>query len=323
MDVRYIPLAPENEPPPPQLDSDTLMQNNIPDLPGADSGRITVTGDYSAGHQGLITDSPSGHVHSIYSRRFVQPHEPFSGSELDEGESTADYLIPGDLWFQTDPSTDDTQTDLKAWFGKRWVNINGVPTGSVQAFFGATAPFGWLLCYGQGIDKNLYPGLWEMFQYTYGGAGDTFNLPDLRGLALAGADNMGGAASGRLPGVSLNSTTGSSQNQLSSGHLPAHTHTATGSTVATGAHTHALNRNQTLLSVYTDPGGSTASPYQRKNWLVRDDTTQQTSDMTTAAPGHHSHTVSVSVSGGGNGLSQGNSFGIVQPTVGVNWMVRT
>jgi microcystin-dependent protein len=78
-------------------------------------------------------------------------------------------------------------------------------TGTVKAFAGATAPGGYLLCYGQAISRTNYVGLFTICGTTYG-AGDgstTFALPDLRGRVAAGADNMGGSAASRLTSTTM------------------------------------------------------------------------------------------------------------------------
>lgn len=72
--------------------------------------------------------------------------------------------------------------------------------GIVQQYAGSSAPVGWLLCYGQAVSRATYAGLFQVIGTAFG-AGDgstTFNLPDLRGRVVAGADNMGGTAAGRL-----------------------------------------------------------------------------------------------------------------------------
>ena len=73
-------------------------------------------------------------------------------------------------------------------------------TGEVVSFAGTTAPAGTLLCFGQAVSRTDYVGLFTALSTTYG-TGDgttTFNLPDLRGRAAAGMDNMGGSAANQL-----------------------------------------------------------------------------------------------------------------------------
>ena len=77
-----------------------------------------------------------------------------------------------------------------------------MPTGVMVDYAGATAPAGWLLCYGQPVSRVTYAALFAAIGTTYG-AGDgstTFNVPDLRGAVAAGASNMGGPDRGNLPG---------------------------------------------------------------------------------------------------------------------------
>lgn len=66
-------------------------------------------------------------------------------------------------------------------------------SGFLQPYAGSAAPSGWLLCYGQSISKTTYPDLFAIIGYTYGGSGNNFNIPDLRGRTVAGLDNMGGS----------------------------------------------------------------------------------------------------------------------------------
>lgn len=65
-------------------------------------------------------------------------------------------------------------------------------SGDLKATARATAPSGWLLCYGQSISKTTYLDLFAAIGYTYGGSGDNFNVPDMRGRVPVGLDNMGG-----------------------------------------------------------------------------------------------------------------------------------
>jgi microcystin-dependent protein len=65
------------------------------------------------------------------------------------------------------------------------------PPGTVISFAGSTAPEGWMLCDGAAISRTDYAGLFAAIG-TLWGVGDglnTFNLPDLEGRFLRGADN--------------------------------------------------------------------------------------------------------------------------------------
>lgn len=82
----------------------------------------------------------------------------------------------------------------------QYATDGSVPVGSVQAYAGSAAPNGWLLCYGQAVSRSTYARLFAIISTTYG-TGDgvtTFNLPDIRGRAPFGKDDMGGAAASRI-----------------------------------------------------------------------------------------------------------------------------
>ena len=110
----------------------------------------------------------------------------------------------------------------------------GNPSGVVVPYAGSSAPTGWLLCGGQAVSRATYATLFTAISTTYG-AGDgstTFNLPDLRGRAPHGVDNMGGTAANRvtvgasgITGTTLGSAGGTETHTLTTAQMPAHTHT--------------------------------------------------------------------------------------------------
>jgi phage-related tail fiber protein len=65
-----------------------------------------------------------------------------------------------------------------------------IPSGSLQAFAGSTAPAGWLLCDGSAVSRTIYGALFSAIStaWGYGDNSTTFNLPDLRGRFLRGRD---------------------------------------------------------------------------------------------------------------------------------------
>lgn len=103
-----------------------------------------------------------------------------------------------------------------------------MPVGSVIDFAGASAPSGWMLCFGQAVSRTTYATLFAVIGTVYG-AGDgstTFNLPDCRGFVTAGRDDMGGAAAGRLTtalsGTTLGASGGAQNVALSIAQMPVH-----------------------------------------------------------------------------------------------------
>lgn len=61
-----------------------------------------------------------------------------------------------------------------------------VPTGTVLAFAGPTAPDGFLLCDGTSYPVADYPALYAVIGNVYGGDETAFNVPDYREVALVG-----------------------------------------------------------------------------------------------------------------------------------------
>jgi len=118
-----------------------------------------------------------------------------------------------------------------------WASVTGVPSGSVMPYAGSSAPTDWLLCSGAAVSRTTYAALFAVIGTTYG-SGDgstTFNLPDLRGRAVAGQDNMGGSAANRITsggsgitGTTLGAAGGSQTFTIATAQLPSHNHHPTG-----------------------------------------------------------------------------------------------
>jgi len=114
---------------------------------------------------------------------------------------------------------------------------SAIPVGAGLDFWGTTAPTNYMFAYGQAISRTTYSALFALIGTTFG-AGDgstTFNLPDKRGRASFGKDNMGGssanrltaAATGGINGSTLGATGGEQAHTLTSAEIPAHTHPVT------------------------------------------------------------------------------------------------
>lgn len=115
---------------------------------------------------------------------------------------------------------DGTIATLKATLGLATVAFSGsyndlsntpagIPSGSLFAYGGSSAPAGYVMANGQAISRTTFATLFGVYSTTYG-VGDgstTFNVPDLRGRSIYGADNMGGASASNRLQISTNLTT--------------------------------------------------------------------------------------------------------------------
>jgi microcystin-dependent protein len=76
-----------------------------------------------------------------------------------------------------------------------------IPIGGLLTYIGVSAPnSAFVLPFGQAISRTTYATLFALTGTTFGpGDGSTtFNVPDLRGRAVCGQDNMGGSAAERI-----------------------------------------------------------------------------------------------------------------------------
>jgi len=177
-------------------------------------------------------------------------------------------------------------------------NIQTVPAGVVSPYAGSSAPSGYLLCYGQAVSRSTYSALFSAIGTTYG-VGDgssTFNLPDLRGRAVAGQDDMGGSSANRL----TNQTGGVNGDTLG-GTGGAETHTLT--TAQLASHTHGAGSYEVSTTKRVGSGG-----------------TGSHLDMPDA---ESTATVTFSVSGTSGSAGSGSAHNNVQPTIILNYIIKT
>lgn len=205
------------------------------------------------------------------------------------------------------------------------VAVVGMPTGAMMMYGATTAPTGWVRCNGRTIGnasssaterasadtEDLFSFLWTNYSDSVcavgGGRGASaaadyaankaIALPDLRGRAFFGLDDMGNSAAGRLAGATIDQTTngasgGADTVTLAEGNLPSHAHTFSGTTSTDGAHTHTFTYNNGTV----DNSGA----------QDRVDAIQQSGGsvgVTTSSSGSHSHTYSGTTSSVGSGTA--------------------
>lgn len=182
-------------------------------------------------------------------------------------------------------------------------NTYGIPLGGGMDYWGTTAPSSaFVFPYGQAISRTTYATAFTLFGTTFG-VGDgstTFNIPDLRGRVTAKKDDMGGTSANRLTdandgldGDTLGDTGGGETQVLVQGNLPSVNFTITATTTSTNA----LGSSTSGTTGPSDPGGAYLA--DRRDSLVAFSTTG------TAASGGF-----------------GTAFGVVQPTIICNYILR-
>ncbi|MDF0521526.1 phage tail protein [Bradyrhizobium yuanmingense] len=182
-----------------------------------------------------------------------------------------------------------------------------VPLGGLIDFTGTTAPnSSFVLPYGQAISRTTYSAYFAMVSTTYG-SGDgstTFNIPDLRGRVVAGADGMGGTPANRLTDAvagidSLGDAGGAQSRSLVTANLPPYT-----------------------------PAGTISGGQLNIQWTYDQVTGPSTREVVTNivnSGGSRSTNLTSFSSFTFTGTAQGGTstaFGIVQPTIILNKLLR-
>jgi microcystin-dependent protein len=161
---------------------------------------------------------------------------------------------------------------------------NNSYVGQLMLFAGTFAPLDWALCDGRLLAISQNDTLYALIGTTFGGDGNTtFALPDLRGRVAVGA----GTGPGLSPYV-LGERAGTEAVTLTQGQLPAHSHTASGSS---------SNQNSSVPNNNLLAGGPTV--YTNDNIA---DSTMALASLTAAA---------------GSGLPHNN----VKPYLALNWCI--
>ena len=187
-----------------------------------------------------------------------------------------------------------------------------LPLGVCLPYGGSAAPTGWLLSFGQLLNRTTYALLFAAIGTNFG-AGDgvtTFGVPDMRGVAVAGKSDMGGSNRGNLPGGTV----------LGAQLGLAATSAGVSVTVSGGI------SGSTFGGLSVSASGQTAGP---DSWMARGDQ----GGSTLVASESHTHSVTVAGSAGGtlgvtgsfNGSGGGGTaaFSIVQPTIVMNYIINT
>ncbi|MBR0814928.1 tail fiber protein [Bradyrhizobium diazoefficiens] len=217
-------------------------------------------------------------------------------------ELSAGVLIQGTPYVALYNNTDQAFY-LKGFHGSPYL----IPIGGSIDYWGSTAPnSSFALMYGQAISRTAYGALFGLLGTTFG-LGDgttTFNLPDLRGRVVAGKDDMGGSASGRIgsvvtdsgtiSGTTLGSAGGTATHILTTTEIPAHSHG-----VNDPGHSHATNAQLNSPNTNFTAGGTSAATFSSN-------------------AGINSATTGISIQNAGGG----GAHAMLQPTIIANKLLR-
>jgi microcystin-dependent protein len=165
-----------------------------------------------------------------------------------------------------------------------------VPSGGVVMHGHAAPPTGYLLCNGQSVSTTTYEDLFDLFGYTYGGAGASFSMPDLRDRFVIGKS-----------GTKALGVTGGGTATIVSANLPAHTHTMPNSPT----HSHTFPRTNSSY-----PAGSTLCCFHG-NFTSGFQVT-----VGSAPVGTHTH-------GGTTGsIGTGSAFNVLPSYIGLTFCIK-
>lgn len=221
-----------------------------------------------------------------------------------------------------------------------------LPSGSMQMYAGAitqsasggvvttNAPSGWLLANGDIVSRSTYSALFSAIGTVYG-AGDgstTFALPDMRSRAAIGV----GTGSG-LSARTLGGTVGEENTTIGSTNLPAHSHTfsPTGTLNTENSHTHSspnagghIHSSNNSFLLYVGSGGganlNAGSTYQIYNLNATIQSNGDHNHGNTNANSGHTHTFTPTANQTtGNGPGTGTSLTNMQPSIGLNYIIKT
>ena len=116
-----------------------------------------------------------------------------------------------------------------------FATFGSVPVGAIFCMPETAVPTGYVECNGQSLNKtqSANTALFDLIQYKYGGSGNNFNVPDLRGQFVRGVNTSNS-------GTDSNRGIGSSQSSQNQSHN--HSYDNSGITVSGANHNHSIRR---------------------------------------------------------------------------------
>jgi microcystin-dependent protein len=182
---------------------------------------------------------------------------------------------------------------------------SGEAVGTIKLWPTATPPTSFILCDGASLLRSgTYAGLFAVVGTTYGSADGThFNVPDFRDRVPVGV--------GPTNATSLGINIGSAEVTLTTSNMPNHTHAA-GSLVTAnaGSHKHGIHKTSNANE------GSGSAVFVTKDGGSENTAVGSPTAMDTVAD--HTHALSGSSGSAGSGQPHGN----IQPSLGINFIIR-
>lgn len=255
-------------------------------------------------------------------------NKPLSFDNIKQNASTTatgvvELATDAEVVTGTDTTRATTASGVKAAIDNALSSVSAIPIGTVLDFTGGTAPAGYLFPFGQAVSRSTYSAYFAIVGTTYGaGNGSTtFNIPDLRGRAIAGKDNMGGTSANRLTGQSdglngdvLGASGGVETHTLTTAQIPSHLHAVDPPSTSTSSDTHRHNFDLPRGDQMFNQDIGSVGPYNTFWGTVtggnRSDTLRTENDS-------HTHTVDIPSFNSGSAGS-GASHNNVQPTFILN-----
>ena len=149
--------------------------------------------------------------------------------------------------------------------GTNWHIVSPRKTGIIELHGGATSqvPSGAFFCNNQSLATALYPDLFSVCGYTWGGSGANFLLPDFRSVSPMGSSGSGGSGPGTTP-RSTGSFYGTETHTIAANELPVHTHSNPGLefVVGVGNETNSINSaaSSSFGVTYANNTGNSTAP---------------------------------------------------------------
>jgi microcystin-dependent protein len=151
--------------------------------------------------------------------------------------SPSDILVDGVTLTTVLTNLQNSIDSLSALTGGSAGSVLDMPIGTILPVASEAVPEDWMLCDGREVAIEDYQAFYDLVGTTYG-AGDsafwaqvnypatTFNIPDLRGRTIIGADNMGGESAGVVSQYPswLGKSGGAEMHQLTEDEMPSHNH---------------------------------------------------------------------------------------------------